>query len=169
MVVKLISFCKRIYIKYYNTISLNKNLLLSGIVGFIISLIVAYFSAKYSTNIFTNSALTVIIGFVISKTVFVILFHMDYKKTYTKRLNGKINFPILKEIVKRMIVADSIFDIINNVSRFFVLAELSRIGFPPIQATAISSIIASILSYFAINLTVKRLHVFSSKKTKKLF
>lgn len=169
MVVKIISSCKRFYMKYYNIISLNKNLLLSGIVGFLTSIIVAYASAKYSTNIFTNSALTVIIGFVSSKVIFVILFHMDYRKTYTKKLTGKINYPILKQIVKRMIVADSIFDIINNMSRFFLLAELLRMGFPPIQAATMSSIVASTLSYFVINLIVKRLHVFSSTKTKKLF
>src|SRR6478672_10216117 len=61
---------RKFYKKNEGTISLNKNLLISGIVGFIVSIIVAYYSAKYSTDDFVNSALTVIIGFVSSKFVF---------------------------------------------------------------------------------------------------
>jgi ABC-type uncharacterized transport system permease subunit len=152
------------YIRYRSTISLNKNLLLSGIVGFIVSLVVAYVSTRYSSDYFANSVLIVIVGFIFSKVVFVILFHLDNKKQYTKRFSGKLNLPVLKQIVTKMIFADSIFDIINNVSRFLILLELFRIKYQPVQAAIIASIIASSLSYLAINLIVRRIHVFSSKK-----
>jgi ABC-type uncharacterized transport system permease subunit len=160
-------FFNKFYKKYSSTISLNKDLLLSGTVGFIVSLVVAYVSTKYSTNDFANSALTVISGFVFSKVVFVILFHLDNRKKYTKRFTGKLNFPVLKQIVKKMIFADSVFDIISNVTRFFILLELLRIEYPAVQAATIASLIASSFSYLAINLIVRRLHVFGS--TKKLF
>jgi ABC-type uncharacterized transport system permease subunit len=160
-------FFNKFYKKYSSTISLNKDLLLSGTVGFIVSLVVAYVSTKYSTNDFANSALTVISGFVFSKVVFVILFHLDNRKKYTKRFTGKLNLPVLKQIVKKMIFADSVFDIISNVTRFFILLELLRIDYPPVQAAIIASLIASSFSYLAINLIVRRLHVFGS--TKKLF
>ena len=146
------------------TISLNKNLLLSGTVGFMVSLVVAYVSTKYSTDNFANSAFTVIAGFVFSKVIFAILFHLDNKKKYTKKFTGKLNFPVLKQIVTKMVFADSIFDIINNVTRFFILLELLRIEYPPVQAAIIASLIASSFSYLAINLIVRRLHVFGSKK-----
>ena len=42
----------------------------------------------------------------------------------------------------KMIFADSIFDIINNVSRFFILLELLKINYQPIQAALIASIVA---------------------------
>ena len=87
---------RKFYKKNEGTISLNKNLLISGIVGFIVSIIVAYYSAKYSTDDFVNSALTVIIGFVSSKFVFAILFHLDNKKKYTKRFSGKLDLHMLK-------------------------------------------------------------------------
>ncbi len=161
------NFFNKFYKKYSSTISLNKDLLLSGTVGFIVSLVVAYVSTKYSTNDFANSALTVITGFVFSKVVFVILFHLDNRKKYTKRFTGKLNLPVLKQIVKKMIFADSVFDIISNVTRFFILLELLRIEYPPVQAATIASLIASSFSYLAINLIVRRLHVFGS--TKKLF
>jgi ABC-type uncharacterized transport system permease subunit len=161
---KITNYLTKFYVKYTSTISLNKNLLLSGSVGFIVSLIVAYMSTKYSNDDFTTSTLTVITGFIASKVIFVILFHRDNKKKYTKRFTGKLNFPVLKEIVKKMIFADSIFDIVNNVSRFFILLELLKIEYQPVQAATIASIIASSFSYLAINLIVRRIHVFSSKR-----
>ncbi|HEU4467848.1 MAG TPA: hypothetical protein VFR61_02275 [Nitrososphaeraceae archaeon] len=164
---KLTNYLTRFYEKYTSTISLNKNLLLSGSVGFIVSLIVAYVSTKYSNDDFTTSTLTVISGFISSKVIFVILFHLDNKKKYTGILTGKLNFDILKQIVTKMIFADAIFDIINNVSRFFILLELLRIEYQPVQAATVASIIASSFSYLAINLLVRRLHVFKFRK--KLF
>ena len=161
------NYLTKFYVKYINTISLNKNLLLSGSVGFIVSLIVAYVSTKYFFNDFVTTALTVTAGFISSKVIFVILFHLDNKKKYTTKLTGKLNFDILKQIVTKMIFADAIFDIINNVSRFFILLELLRIEYQPVQAATIASIIASCLSYLAINLIVRRIHVFRFKK--KLF
>ena len=158
------SFLKSFYAKYRNTISLNKNLLLSGVVGFIVSSVVAYLSAIYSDGDFTISVLTVIMGFLFSKITFVILFHLDNKKKYTKRITGKLNLPDLKKIVKKMIFADVIFDIVNNVSRFFILLELLKNDYQPVQATIMASIVASAFSYFAINLIVRKMRIFSSKR-----
>jgi hypothetical protein len=75
-----------------------------------------------------------------------------------------LNIGILKQIVTKMIFADSVFDIINNVSRFFILLELLKIAYQPVQAAIIASIMASCFSYLAINLFVTRIHVFSSRK-----
>ena len=158
------NFFTKFYKRYNSTISLNKNLLISGTTGFIVSLVVAYESAKYSTNDFANSAITVIAGFLFAKIVFVALFHLDNRKKYTKRFSGKLNFPVLKQIVTKMVFADSIFDITNNIARFFILLELLRIEYPPVQAATIASLIASSFAYLAINLIVRRIHVFSSKK-----
>ena len=161
---KIINYLTKFYMKYTSAVSLNKNLLLSGSVGFIVSLIVAYLCTKYSIDEFATSALTVITGFISSKVIFVILFHLDNKKKYTTKLTGKLNIGILKQIVRKMIFADAIFDIINNVSRFFILLELLRIEYQPVQATTIGSIIASCFSYLAINLIVRRIHVFRFRK-----
>jgi len=88
---RITNFFTKFYRRYSTTISLNKNLLLSGTVGFIVSLVVAYVSTKYSTDNFANSAFTVIAGFVFSKVIFAILFHLDNKKKYTKKFTGKLN------------------------------------------------------------------------------
>lgn len=161
------NFFARTYLKYYNTISLNKNLLISGIAGFIISIIIAYLSGQYSVNYFVNSALTVISGFMTYKIFFAILFHRDNKRKYTKRLTGKINFYLLRQILVKMIFASSVFDTINNLTRFVLIIQLLKLEFSAIEAATYSSIIASCLSYLIINLIVKYIHIFGSKKKQK--
>lgn len=164
LVANISKFYTNFHKKYRTTISLNKNLLLSGFVGFNVSIVVAYMVTKYSDNNIANSALTVLAGFVFSKITFVILFHIDNKKKYTKRFTGKLNLPVLKTIVKKMIIADSIFEVINNVSRFFILLVLLKMEYLPIQATILASLVASCFAYLAINIVVKKIHVFGSKR-----
>ena len=161
---KITNYLTKFHGKHPGTISLNKNLLLSGLVGFLVSIIVAYGSTKYSNGDFTTSTLTVIAGFVSAKVIFVILFHLDNKKKYTGRFSGKLNLDNLKQIATKMIFANAIFDIINNVSRFFILLEMLRIEYQPIQAAAVASLIASFFSYLAINLIVRRIRVFRFRK-----
>ena len=51
---KINRFFKDTYLKYYNTFSLNKNLLISGISGFVLSLVVSHISAEYSIDFVLN-------------------------------------------------------------------------------------------------------------------
>lgn len=164
LVADISKFYTNFHKKYRTTISLNKNLLISGFVGFLVSVVVAYTVTKYSDNNITNSALTVLAGFVFSKITFVILFHLDNKKKYTRRFTGKLNLPVLKTIVKKMVIADSIFEVINNVLRFFILLVLLKMEYLPIQATIIASLVASCFAYLAINIVVKKIHVFGSRR-----
>jgi len=161
---KINRFLRNAYLKYYNTFSLNKNLLISGISGFLLSLVVAYFSAEYSVDFVLNSALTVITGYLTYKTIFAILFHLDNKRRYTRRLTGKLNFQKLKQILIKMLFASSVFDIVNNITRFILIIQLLKLGYSALESATISSIIASILSYAVINIIIRYIHVFGSKK-----
>lgn len=161
---KIKGFFTKTYEKYYNTISLNKNLLISGIAGFISSIVIAHFVAEFSTSHVLNSALTVITGFLTYKVIFAILFHIDNKQNYTKRLTGKINLIALRRIFVKMILASTIFDTVNNVTRFLLIIQLLKLEYSAIEAATISSLIASVLSYAIINLIVKYIHLFNQKK-----
>lgn len=160
---KIGEFLLQCYQKYYNTISLNKNLFISGTAGFLSSIIVAHFVAQYSINFVLNSALTVIAGFLTYKIIFAILFHIDNKRKYTKRLTGKINFLALRRILIKMIFASSVFDTVNNVTRFLLIIQLLKLGYPAVEAATLSSLIASLLSYVTINFIVKYIHLFRQK------
>jgi hypothetical protein len=161
---KINGFFTRTYEKYYNTISLNKNLLISGSAGFVSSIIMAHFVAEFSTSHVLNSAMTVITGFLTYKVIFAILFHIDNKQNYTKLLTGKINFPAFRRILIQMVFASSIFDTVNNVTRFLLIIQLLKLEYSAVEAATISSLIASVLSYAIINLIVKYIHLFTKKR-----
>jgi hypothetical protein len=140
---------------------MNRNLLIAGIFGFLVSAAIAEIYAIYSPNEVFTSTITVLVGFIIYKTAFVVLFHIDNKQKYTNRFTSQINFNQLKKIIKKMIFAWSIFDIVNNLSRWIILYELLIIGFRPYEAAILSSIAASSLSYLSINIILKRIKIFS--------
>src|SRR6476619_1647272 len=89
---KISEFLQQSYQKYYYTISLNKNLFISGTIGFLSSIIIAHVSAHYTLKYIFNTVLTVITKFKTNKIVITILFHLNNKQKYTKRYSGKINF-----------------------------------------------------------------------------
>ena len=149
------------YKKYRDTILINKNLLIAGIIGFIASAVIAELYSTYSPSTVLTSTITVLVGFIIYKISFIVLFHIDNKRKYTNRFSSQINFNILKQIIKKMIFAWSIFDIINNVSRWIILYELLLIGLRPFEAAILSSIAASSLSYLSINIILGRTKIFS--------
>ena len=161
---KINRFLKDTHLKYDNIFSLNRDLLISGILGFVVSLVVAQISAQYSVDFVLNSALTVISGYLTYKMIFAILFHRDNKQRYTEISTGKINFQKFKKILIKMLFASSVFDIVNNIARFILMIQLLELEFSPIESTTISSIIASGLSYVVINIIVRYIHVFGSKK-----
>lgn len=161
---KINGFFTKTYEKYYNTISLNKNLLISGLAGFISSIIIAHYTAEFFTSHVLNSAITVITGFLTYKIIFAILFHIDNKRNYTKKLTGKINFLELRRILIKMIFASTIFDTVNNVTRFLLIIQLLKLEYSAVEAATLSSLIASVLSYAIINLIVKYIHLFTKKR-----
>jgi hypothetical protein len=140
---------------------MNKNLLIAGIFGFLVSATIAEIYAIYSPSNVLTSTITVLVGFIIYKISFIVLFHIDNKRKYTNRFTSRINFNRLKQIIKKMIFAWSIFDIVNNLSRWIILYELLIIEFRPFEAAILSSIAASSLSYISINIISKRIKIFS--------
>ncbi len=140
---------------------MNKNLLIAGIFGFLVSAAIAEIYAIYSPSNVLTSTITVLVGFIIYKISFIVLFHIDNKRKYTNRFTSRINFNRLKQIIKKMIFAWSIFDIVNNLSRWIILYELLIIEFRPFEAAILSSIAASSLSYLSINIISKRIKIFS--------
>jgi hypothetical protein len=140
---------------------MNKNLLIAGIIGFLISAVIAEIYAIYSPSDVLTSTITVLVGFILYKISFIILFHIDNKRKYTNRFNSNINFNRLKQIIKKMMFAWSIFDIINNISRWIILYELLLIELKPFEAAILSSIAASSISYLSINIILKRIKIFS--------
>ena len=161
---KIIDILTNFYQKYRETIIMNRNLLIAGIFGFIASAVIAELYVLYSPSDVLTSTITVLVGFIIYKISFIVLFHIDTKRKYTNKVTSQINFVILKQIIKKMIFAWSIFDIVNNLSRWIILYELLLWGFGPLEAVVITSIVATSLSYVSINIISRRNKIFSLLK-----
>jgi len=140
---------------------MNKNLLIAGMFGFLVGAVIAEIYAIYSPSDVLTSTITVLVGFIIYKISFIVLFHIDNKRKYTNRFTRRINFNRLKQIIKKMVFAWSIFDIVNNLSRWIILYELLIMGFRPFEAAILSSIAASSISYLSINIISRRIKLFS--------
>lgn len=128
-----------IFVKYRDILLLNKNLLISGVVGFFVSALAAELYAKYNSNDLATSFVTVLMGYVASGLVFTLIFHSDNKHKYIDTLTGKINIRILKQILKKIVAATSIFDLVNNISRFVIIYALLEFSMQPFDASMISS------------------------------
>jgi hypothetical protein len=147
-------------------LQLNKNMIISGAGGFFISAVAAEVYSTYTQDDLVNSVATVLTGFAVSSVVFAILFHRDNKNMYVDKSAGKIDFKNLKQVLKKMMAGWSVFEIVNNSSRFIILYQLFTMDVDPSDASMLSSLSASGLSYISINLMLRRSGLFQTENNK---
>ena len=135
-------------------------MIISGAAGFFISAIAAEVYSMYTQDDLLDSVATVLTGFAVSSVVFAILFHIDNKYMYIDKSTGKMDFKKLKQILKKLIAAGSVFEIVNNSSRFIILYQLFTMDVDPSNASMLSSLAASSLSYLSVNLMLRRSGLF---------
>lgn len=144
-------------------------MILSGAAGFFISAIAAEVYSKYAESDLVNTIAIILSGYAASTVVFGILFHLDNKHLYTDKNTGKISFGILKRILKKMVVAGFVFDIVNNFSRFIILYQLLTTNVDHAEASMLSSLVASGLSYVAMNIALKSAGYFHTLSNKEYY
>ena len=137
-------------------------MIISGAAGFYVSAIAAEIYSTYFQDDLIDSLATVLTGFAVSSVVFGILFHMDNKHMYIDKSTGKIDFKNLKQVLKKLIVAGSVFQIVNNSTRFIILYQLFTVDMDPFNASVLSSLAASGISYLSINLMLRRSGLFQT-------
>ena len=128
---------RRFYNKYRNNLELNKNLMLSGTAAFFVSAAVTELYSKYNNNDFWISIVSILTGFSISVPLFAFLFYMDDKRS---RKDKSFQNLIIKKL------------------------ELLKLEVAPYEASMLSSLCASGLSYFITNLASKAFKGFRSKE-----
>lgn len=102
------------------------------------------------------SLITILIGYCISKPLFIFLFQRDSKRRAGHSVAPTTDSRILNQIIKHLIIAYLVFDIVYIVSRFLIMYGLlldTRTG--ALEASIISSLCASLLSYLSTNITIK--------------
>ena len=143
--------------KYRDILLFNRNLLVSGTVGFLVSIIVTQIIVELDiSGALDISVITILIGYCVSKPLFIFLFHRDSKKKYGHSVAQTTDSGTLNRIIKHLIIAYLVFDIVYIVSRFLIMYSLlldARTG--ALEASIISSLCASSLSYLSTNITIK--------------
>jgi hypothetical protein len=137
-------------------------MIISGAAGFFISAIAAEVYSTYTQDDLVNSVATVLTGFAASSVVFAILFHIDNKYMYIDKSTGRIDLKNLKQVLKKLMAAGLLFEIVNNSSRFIILYQLFTIDVDPSDASMLSSLVASGLSYLSMNLMLRRSGLFQT-------
>jgi hypothetical protein len=119
------------YHKYRNTILFNKNLLVSGIISFLVGALFTQIYAQYDKNYIANSLITLVIGYAVYIPLFAFLFYRDNKAKYIDPLTGRKNSNRIKNDVKKLFTAFSISKAIFIVSYSskYLLIAISGIDF----------------------------------------
>ena len=148
--------------KYRDILLFNRNLLISGTVGFFVSIIVTQIIVELDINsAFDISIITILIGYCVSKPLFIYLFHRDNKRKYRHPETRTIDSRILNRIIKHLIIAYLVFDIVYIISRFLIMyGLLLEVRTGALEASIISSLCASSLSYLSTNVTIKLSRMF---------
>jgi hypothetical protein len=81
---------------------------------------------------------------------------------YIDKSKGRIDFNNLKQVLKKLMAAGLVFEIVNNSSRFIILYQLFTIDVDPSDASMLSSLAASGLSYLSMNLMLRRSGLFQT-------
>ena len=79
--------------KYRDILLFNRNLLISGTVGFFVSVLATQIIVEIDiSSAFDISIVTILIGYCASKPLFIILFHRDNKQKYKKSYDRNNRF-----------------------------------------------------------------------------
>ena len=132
------------YQKYRNTILFNKNLLVSGIISFLVGALFTQIYAQYDENQILNSLITLVIGYAVyiplfafhflhstfCIPLFAFLFYRDNKSKYIDPLTGKKNSNKIKNDVKKLFTAfsisEAIFIVLKNIHSLFLTCIICR-------------------------------------------
>ena|SRR5829696_8231132 len=87
------------YDRYKNIILFNKNLLVSGIISFIVGAFFTQIYAQHDGNHIVNSLITLAIGYLVYIPLFAFLFYRDNKAKYVDPLTGRKNSNKIKNDV----------------------------------------------------------------------
>ena len=150
------------YHKYKDNILFNKNLLISGIISFLVGALFTQIYAQYGENHVVNSLITLIIGYAVYIPLFAFLFYRDNKAKYVDPQTGKKNSSRIKNDVKKLFTAFSISEAIFVVSKTYIHYSLLVSSVEPYQAYAVAEFISWVIYFISINVGTKVVKLFEN-------
>jgi hypothetical protein len=153
---------KSFYDKYRNFILFNRNLLVSGIVSFLVGASFTQFYALYDGNDIVNSLATLVIGYGVYIPLFAFLFYRDNRTKYTDPLTGKKKSNKIKHDLKKLFTAFTISEAIFIISKTYIHYSLLVSSVEPYQAYTFAELVSWIIYIVTINVGTKAVKLFES-------
>jgi hypothetical protein len=150
------------YDKYRNIILFNKNLLVSGIISFLVGASFTQIYAHHDGNHIVNSLITLVIGYAVYIPLFAFLFYRDNKAKYIDSVTGKKNSNKIKRDVKKLFTAFSISEAIFIISKTYIHYSLLVSFVEPYQAYTFAEFISWIIYLISINVGSKAVKLFEN-------
>lgn len=153
-------FRKCFYLKYRETILLNKNLVIADTISLFASSFFAqfYYLTVAAGSALIDSILTAAVEWTIDTPIFFALFYLDNRKFYIENDGGRLKTDIVHQL-GLFGACDVMYVVIKVFLQYQLLAQIK--GIQPYEASLISSLIAWGVYLIIINVTMKAARIFS--------
>lgn len=108
----------------------------------------------YNKSDIANSIVALSTEYSIYIPLFVILFYIDNKYRYVDPFTGKKNSRRIKKDIKKLFTAFSISEVVYSLTKISFHYQFLHLGAQPYQASMLSSLTASAISFVLINLVI---------------
>jgi hypothetical protein len=152
----------RFFGKYRAAILFNKNLLISGVGGFLTSAYVSQLYSQFNKNEFANSVVALATEYAVYLPLFSILYYIDDRQKYVDPITGKKNSKKIRDDIKKLFAAFSVSEVIYSITRVVSQYGLLQLNIEPYQASMVSSLTAWGIFFVAINVMAKLTHLFKT-------
>jgi hypothetical protein len=156
--------------KHKDLLVLNRDLLISGTVAFLVSAMATQLYAEHTNNNNTNdlaiSIVSILSGYFVSIPLFTILFYFDNRGKFEDSSPVKnTNHRIMSLMIRKILAIRSVSELVYLFTRFVVVYNILLLTtIEPYIASMISSLSASALSYIVVNLSARNLKLFGKIK-----
>ena len=150
----------KFFSKYRAAVLFNKNLIISGIGGFLASASISQIYSQYDRNELVNSAVALATEYAVYIPLFAFLFYFDNRQKYVDASTGKRNGKKIRDDIVKLFASFSVAELIFSIVRFALQYFLLGLDIPAYSASMLSSLTAWGVFFVAINIMagVTRLH-----------
>jgi hypothetical protein len=142
-------------VKYKRVILFNKNLLISGIVSFLVGTVTTQVYKTIDNNNVSNSVITLIVGYCVYIPLFSFLFYRDNKSRYIDPVSKRRNYKNIKDDIPKLFGTFSISEVVFIVTKLYIHYSLLGLNYQPYVAITIAELTAWVVFLVLINASIK--------------
>jgi hypothetical protein len=149
--------------KYRDILLLNRSIVVSGVISFVIGMCFTEFYAKHAgpESSIGNSIYTLVIGYASYLPIFAYLFYRDNKDRYVDPNSGILNSKKLLLDVRKLLTAFSASECIFIVTKTYIHFHQLELGYlEPYQAYFVAELVAWSVYFVSMNTILKAVNMY---------